>query len=242
MTGSFLLISSVGEEGGEGGSHTAHRHGLQGHLSGASDHGVKDALSAKEHVLDPLDGLDIDGAGGVHHGQVARVHHDLLPWGQLVLHGIPVDFHKGGAAARELLHHKALAAEEAGTQLFLEKDGQFHALLRGQKGAFLQDNGLVRDDLDGADGAGEAGGEGNHSRPALGGIDVLKDGITRKHAPEGLAQAAGRSLHVHIRAHPAHGAFLCDHGLLGVELANDCGQGLANNLVLHFNAPLYDRN
>ena len=126
--------------------------------------------------------------------------------------------------------------------LFLEKNGQFHALLRGQKGAFLQDNGLVRGDLDSADGAGEAGGEGNHSRPALGGIDVLKDGIARKHAPESLAQAAGRSLHVHIRAHPAHGAFLCDHGLLGVELANDCGQGLANNLVLHFNAPLYDRN
>ena len=83
----------------------------------------------------------------------------------------------GSCVSGEFLHDEALAAEEAGTQLFLEKDGQFYPLLRSEKGRLLYHYRVVRSYLYHPDIPGEAGGKGNHARAIFGGIDVLEDGL-----------------------------------------------------------------
>ena len=46
---------------------------------------------------------------------------------------------------------------------------------------------------------GEAGGEGDHPRPSLGGVKVLEHGLPGEHPAEGLADPSGGGLHVHVR-------------------------------------------
>ena len=224
----------AGEEGGQGGGHAADRHGLEDDAAGAGDHRVEEALAAEEGVLYPLHGLNVDGAGGIHHGQVAGVYHHPLPGGELILHGVAVHLQEGHARAGELLHDEALAAEEAGPCLLLEEDRHLHPLLRGQKAGLLDHDGPVGGDLHRPDGAGEAGGKSDHAGAALGGVDVLEEGLAGEHPAEGLAQAAaGVGAHLHVGAHPNHGALLCDHGLSALQVTDDHRHGLANNVVLH---------
>ena len=82
---------------------------------------MEEAFAAEEDVLCALDGLHINGAGGVCHGQVAGVHDDLLAGLEIVFHGMTVDLDEGDAAAGDLLHDETLAAEEAGHAALLEE-------------------------------------------------------------------------------------------------------------------------
>lgn len=173
-------------------------HGLEDHPARAGDHGVKESFPAEEDILGPLDRSHVNGAGGVHHGQVARVHHDLLVRAQIVLHAGAIDLQKGHTPARELLHNEALAAEKAHHPPLLEEDGQLHPQLRAQKARLLDHDGPVRGDLHRPDGAGKAGGKGDHPL-ALGGVDILKDALPGKEPSDSRADAAAAGgLHVHV--------------------------------------------
>ena len=141
--------------------------------------------------------------------------------------------------AGELLHDEALAAEETGADFFLEVDGEIHAGRRGKKRALLRDNGHIRRDLHGADRAREAGGKGDHSGAALGGIGVLEKALAAEHPAERLAETAGFRFHAHVGAHPHHGAALGDHALARFQMADDNGHRLALNVVLHVVSPLW---
>ena len=98
-------------------------------MARSGDNGVEDSLTAEHHVLEPRDCLDIHGAGGIHGRQISGIHHQGLTGVQIVLHDMPVELGEGNPPAGELLHDEALAAEEAGTQLLLEKDGQLERRL-----------------------------------------------------------------------------------------------------------------
>ena len=126
--GSALGGQHRGDSPGKG----AHGHGLEKDAARPGDYGVEEALAAEEDIFNPLDALNVNGAGGVHHGQVARVNHHLLARGQGILHAVAVDLQKGHAPARQLLHNEALAAEKARSHLLLEEHRQLHPLLRGQ--------------------------------------------------------------------------------------------------------------
>ena len=204
------------------------------------NHGVEHPLPAEEDILHALDGLDINGAGLVHHGQVPGIHDQLLARGQVVLHGGAVNLQERDSPAGELLHNEALAAEEARPQLLLEEHGQLHPLLRSQEGGLLAHNGLPRPDLHRPDVPGEAGRKSDHARPALGGVEVLEHSFPGEHPAEGLAQAApGGGLHLHIGAHPHHGALLRNHGLSGVQIADHHRHGLALDLIVHRDTLLF---
>lgn len=231
MIASPLIL--VGQGGGDGVGEAGQRHGLQRDAPRTGDYGVKNALAAEEHVLRALYHLHVDGAGGFRHGKVAGIHNDLLAGLEIVLHGVTVDLDKSDAAAGELLHDEALAAEKAHHALALEEDGKLHALLRRQKGGLLADDGLIGGDLHGADGAGEAGGKGDQAGAAPGGIDVLENIFAGEHAAKGLAKAAGGGLHVHVGAHPDHGAAFGNHGFACVQLADDHGGRVTLNVVFH---------
>ena len=203
-------------------------------MAGAGDDGVEDALAAEHHVLESRDRLDVHGAGGVHGRQVTGVHHQGLAGVQVVLHDMAVKLGEGHAPAGEFLHDEALAAEEAGAQLLLEKDGQLDALLAGQEAALLHHQLPARADVKGPDAAGEAGGKGDQPLAALGGVPVLEDGVAGEHPPKGLPQAAvGAGLHLHVGGHPAHAAPLGDHGLAGLQLADHHRQRGALDLIFH---------
>lgn len=95
--------------------------------------------------------------------------------------------------------------EEAGAQLLLEKDGQLDARLAGQEAALLHHQLPARTDVKGPDAAREAGGKGDQSLAALGGVAVLEDGVAGEHPPKRLPQTAvGAGLHLHVGGHPAH--------------------------------------
>ena len=87
--------------------------------------------------------------------------------------------------------------------------------------------------LNGADGAREAGGKGDHSLAVYGGVDVLEHGVAGKHAPKGLADAPRAGFHLHIGAHPAHRALFSDHRFAVLQVADDDGHGFSDNLILH---------
>ena len=65
--GIHLFASSV-EEWGQRRRHPADRHGLEQNLARPGYHGVEQALAAKEDILDALHHLNVNGAGGIHHG------------------------------------------------------------------------------------------------------------------------------------------------------------------------------
>ncbi|CAN4071859.1 putative acetyltransferase involved in intracellular survival and related acetyltransferases, partial [Dysosmobacter welbionis] len=124
-----------GHEGPQNPCHLRDRHGLEIDMARSGDNGVEDPLTAEHHVLEPRDRLDIHGAGGIHGRQISGIHHQGLTGIQVVFHDMPVELGEGNPPAGELLHDEALAAEEAGAQLLLEKDGQLDARLAGQEAA-----------------------------------------------------------------------------------------------------------
>lgn len=66
------------------------------------DDGVEKTLAAEEDVLRAADGLHIDLARGVHHGEIAGVHNDLLSRRERILDRRAVDLQKRHAVAGEL--------------------------------------------------------------------------------------------------------------------------------------------
>ena len=60
-----------------------------------------------------------------------------------------VKLREGRAAAGELLHDEALAAEDAGPYLLLEEHGQLHPRLAGQEAALLDDQLPAGGDVEG---------------------------------------------------------------------------------------------
>ena len=203
-------------------------------MARSGDNGVEDPLTAEHHVLEPRDRLDIHGAGGIHGRQISGIHHQGLTGVQVVFHDMPVELGEGNPPAGELLHDEALAAEEAGAQLLLEKDGQLDARLAGQEAALLHHQLPARTDVKGPDAAREAGGKGDQSLAALGGVAVLENGVAGEHPPKRLPQTAvGAGLHLHVGGHPAHAPPLGEHGLAGLQLADHHRQRCSLDLIFH---------
>ncbi len=68
----------VGKKGASAAAKAADRHGLKHDPARPGDDGVEQPLSAEQDVFHASDGLDINGAGGIAHGQIAGIHHHLL--------------------------------------------------------------------------------------------------------------------------------------------------------------------
>ena len=91
--------------------------------------GVEQPFAAEQLVLDARHADDFHRAGVVHRGEVARVHDHRLAALQIVFHRRAVDLQKRRAAAGELLHDEAFAAEQTRAELLLEEYGQIAAFL-----------------------------------------------------------------------------------------------------------------
>ena len=63
--------------------------------------------------------------------------------------------------------------------------------------------------------------------------EVLRQKRMVRWLAEYLADAAAGSLHVHVRAHPDHGAALSDHLLSCIQRADNDGHGFADDFILH---------
>lgn len=209
-----------------------HGHGLQVDPAGAGDDGVHQALAAEKDVLHALDHLDVHLAGGVHHGHDAGVADELLAGDEVVLGAVAVELKEGEAGACDLLHDEALAADEAGAQLLLQVDGEFHAEGGAEEGRLLTDDALAGAKLPGDDAAGEGGGEGDLGG-ALGRVVAQEQALTGEHPAEGLAGAAAFRLGQDGASGPGASADLADDGLAGVELDHDGRQAAAHDGILH---------
>ena len=200
--------------------------------AGAGENGVEQALAAQQLVLHAgnLPDLHLHPGGEARH--VAGVHHDLLTRLEVVLHQRAVDLGKSHAAAAEALHDEALAAEEACAQPLVEVDGQLYSRHGGQKGTLLEDHIVAGSDGDLLDLAGEAGAEGDHPG-AVSGVDVLEHTLAGEHFREHPPQSTAMGLHLHIRAHPDHGATLRDHLLAVFQLTDYHGEGSAFDFITH---------
>ena len=93
--------------------------------------------------------------------------------------------------------------------------------------------------VDGLDLAGKAGCEGNQSRAALGGVVVLEHALAGEGLGEHPSQTAALGLHLHVGAHPGHGALLGDHGLTVFQGADHHRKIAAFEFVLHFITSLW---
>lgn len=80
--------------------------------------------------------------------------------------------------------------------------------------------------------AGEAGAEGDHPG-AVSGVDVLEHTLAGEHFREHPPQSTAMGLHLHIRAHPDHGATLRDHLLAVFQLTDHHGEGSAFDFITH---------
>ena len=80
--------------------------------------------------------------------------------------------------------------------------------------------------------AGEAGAEGDHPG-AVSGVDVLEHTLAGEHFREHPPQSTAMGLHLHIRAHPDHGATLRDHLLAVFQLTDYHGEGSAFDFITH---------
>ena len=60
-----------------------------------------------------------------------------------ILNSAAVDLEKDGACAGDLVHDEAFAGEQAGTELLLEIDVKFHALVHGKEGTLLYNDGIA---------------------------------------------------------------------------------------------------
>ena len=228
------LSALGGDVGNDGGGKAADRHGLEIHLAGTGDDGVEKTLAAEEDVLDALDALNADLAGLAHRGKIAGVDDNLLTGLQIVFHHRAVDLGKRHALTAELLHDEALAAEEAGADSLLEEDGELYARFSGKEAPLLHDNAVGGGDVEGDDGAGEAGGEGDNALTALRGVDVLEHRLAAEHSAECLADTAvGACFHEHVGAHPAHRAALGDHLFTRLKCAGDDRQRGSYDFISH---------
>ena len=111
-------------------------------------------------------------------------------------------------------------------------DGQLYSRHGGQKGTLLEDHIVAGSDGDLLDLAGEAGAEGDHPG-AVSGVDVLEHTLTGEHFREHPPQSTAMGLHLHIRAHPDHGATLRDHLLAVFQLTDHHGEGSAFDFITH---------
>ena len=115
----------------------------------------------------------------------------------------------------------------------LEEDGQLNAGLGSQEGALLDDHILAGPDIQHLDLAGEAGAEGDHAGAAAAGIVVLEHALAGEGLGEHLAETTADGLHVHIGAHPYHGALFCDHFLAVLQMADHHGKTAAGKVITH---------
>src|SRR5690606_31188534 len=128
---------------GSGGVHAAGKaregQGLEPDAARARERGQECALAAEQHGLDAADAAHVHiHAGGVA-DHAAGVHVDALARGQLALDHRTAGMHEDLAAALQLLHDEALAAEQAGEDLLLEVDADGHATGRAEEAVLLAD-------------------------------------------------------------------------------------------------------
>ncbi len=204
----------------------------------------KRAFAGREHRADAADRhqveIDARGIGG----KAAGIDVQLLTGAQLALDHGAAHLDEHPAVAVELLHDEALAAEQAGHHLALERDADRHALRRGEKAVLLTDQRAA--ELVEPDRQDRAGGGAGERDARLARSVVREDGgeqALARHQPLARAEQfaheaavrAARSVAEH-RRHPDRGvlpdqrAGLRHRAFAGVEFDLDELELLSLNL------------
>src|SRR5882672_11056383 len=97
-----------------------HRHRLQPHASGSSQRREKDAVAAKQRVLDAGHGGDVELHALLVHADMPGVNTQRVARLQVVRDDLAVELYPGLALSLKALHAKAGAAEDAGAEPLLE--------------------------------------------------------------------------------------------------------------------------
>src|SRR5437764_3875725 len=121
------------------------------------ERGQEKAVPAEEHVLDAWNGGDAELDAVLEKPDVPRVHSDGVAGGEVVDHYLTVQLHEGEALAPEVLHPKAGAAEDAGTQALLEADSELDARQGALEAVAVDHVGGAGADLERQDLAGQLG-------------------------------------------------------------------------------------
>lgn len=105
-------------------------------MSRAGDDGVEDALPAKKHIFHTGNGLDIHGAGGFHSSQITGIDDDLLTGLQVVFDNMTVKFQEYHPSPARRCMINPSAAEESGTEAFLEENRKVYPASEARKPDF----------------------------------------------------------------------------------------------------------
>src|SRR5207248_7791311 len=105
---------------------------LEPHLPGTGQRGQEDPVPTEQLVLDPRDRRDVEADGRFEHPDVSRVDPKHLAGLEVIQDDLSVQLDPRLSGARDLLEDEPLAAEHAGAQLLLERDGELDVLRPAQ--------------------------------------------------------------------------------------------------------------